>query len=169
MWVALTHIPSFPTGQREAWLGPHSKTYPACGRHPAGGLGFRFPPPPPPHVFLEDSKQCPSPEAWRPLTLVSGGEIKAREWIGHSARPQTPAQLLITLVGLPEARGHRGPGRPLLLGGQLWAGARQGRERQVCLPGKLPTVRPAPHSQGGSCPGRSAGPCRAAQGHPDWG
>lgn len=51
------------------------------------GPGFRFP-----RFSQRFTKQCPSPEAGLPLKPASGGEIKAAEWMGPSAWPQTPAR-----------------------------------------------------------------------------
>lgn len=104
----LTRIPSSPRGQQGGWLSPPQADKPCLSKDTL--LGDRLPPPtPPPHVFLEDSIN--NVQAQRPGShmSVSGRETEAREWIGHSTWPQTPAQLLTTLVGLPEAQGHLGP------------------------------------------------------------
>lgn len=101
-------LPGQGSGGRGTGSAPHRQTDPALRKTPCWGPCFHFPPPTP-CFALRLTQKCPCPEAWLPLKSVSGGETEAREWIGHSTWPQTPAQLLITLVGLPEAWGHQGP------------------------------------------------------------
>lgn len=170
----LIRIPSSPDGQRGAGSAPHRQTNAAFGRHPAGRLRLPLPTPPT-HVFLEDSIN--NVQAQRPGSHMSvpGGETKAREWIGHSAWPQTPAQLLTTLGGLPEAQGSLGPGkapapqRPAL--GWGTAGEKEAALSAWESLGHIEAAFPLPGEAAGlgglrdlRSRSHAPGPCRAVQG-----
>lgn len=129
----------------------------------------------PTHVFLEDSIN--NVQAQRPGSHMSvpGGETKAREWIGHSAWPQTPAQLLTTLGGLPEAQGSLGPGkapapqRPAL--GWGTAGEKEAALSAWESLGHIEAAFPLPGEAAGlgglrdlRSRSHAPGPCRAVQG-----